>query len=104
MELSNFSDEIRCFPNGQAALEAIQKLEENAIDKPDIVFLDINMPVLDGWQFLDALEGRAIANELRIYMLSSSIDEVDLKRAMHYPMVSKYIAKPISTKSLEEFN
>lgn len=104
MEISNFSEEIRCFSNGEAALQALRELENNVDLIPDIVFLDINMPVIDGWQFLDNLKDREVAKHLKIYMLSSSIDAIDLEKANQYDMVLKYIPKPISTKVLEEFN
>lgn len=103
IEISGFSEQIRCFSNGYEALEAIKHLEENNDQTPDIVFLDINMPVLDGWQVLDAIKDSQVAKNLKIYMLSSSIDEADINKAKQYSMVSKYIAKPISSKLLAEF-
>jgi CheY-like chemotaxis protein len=102
IEISNFSKEVRCFPNGLVALDAIRELETNFGKMPDIIFLDVNMPILDGWQFLDNIKNCPIAEHLNIYMLSSSIDSIDLQRANEYHMVRKYIAKPISVKILQE--
>ena len=102
--LSNFSKEVRCFPNGMAALDAIRELEAGFEKVPDVVFLDVNMPVLDGWQFLDSIKDSTMAKHLKIYMLSSSIDSIDLQRASEYSLVSKYITKPISIKTLQELS
>ncbi len=65
---------------------------------PDVVFLDINMPQMSGWEFLDALKTDFAG--CKIYMYSSSIDPADLQRATRYPMVRDYVVKPISAVQL----
>ena len=67
-----------------------------------ILFLDINMPVLNGWEFLEAFEafGEKIHRQIQIFLLSSSIDQDDIKRAQQNPFVQGYYSKPLSLATL----
>ena len=68
---------------------------------PDVIFLDINMPVLDGWQFLDQFSSMGLLREFRLYVVSSSIDPADKYKASSYPVVSGYLTKPIKPAQLQ---
>ena len=70
--------------------------------QPDLIFLDVNMPVLDGWQFLDELSKIDLPANFKIYMLSSSADMADMSQVAKYPVVQKYLLKPISLNLLSE--
>ncbi len=88
--------------NGRLALDFLQK-EYNDTDS-FIVLLDINMPVMGGWEFLDELvnlnyDTRA---NLKIYVVSSSSDESDILKAGTYKNVVKFISKPIETEDYQE--
>jgi len=71
---------------------------------PDIIFLDIRMPEMDGYQFLDSLnEIEGIERtDLKIYILSSSLDPDDLKQITEDGRVSKFISKPLTERILKE--
>jgi len=56
------------------------------------------MPVLDGWEFLKALDKYKFKEDLKIYMISSSIDSIEIKNTKIFPFVKNYISKPISAK------
>lgn len=81
--------------DGQKGLAKLQDLTNS--DAQIIVILDINMPVLDGWRFLDALEENKMyrPDQLVIYMVSSSIDKEDVLRAQHYGFVKRFLHKPL---------
>lgn len=82
------------------AVEALKMLEENPDNKPDLILLDINMPVMTGWEFLE--EARSKGIELLVVMLSSSIDKHDQSKSSNYPVVVDYVVKPLSIDRLEE--
>ena len=73
-------------------------LEENT---PDVILLDINMPELDGWEFLKSYRAYQDIGHFkaRIYVVSSSINPHDMERAMRDPLVSEYLVKPVSQAS-----
>lgn len=84
------------FENGQLALDILIEKFKNNEPLPNIVFLDINMPVLDGWEFLKAIEKHKFKDELNIYMVSSSIDSTEISKSKKYKSVKNFISKPIS--------
>jgi CheY-like chemotaxis protein len=102
MELSDFCDSFMVFKNGQEALNSLKPIMIAGENVPDIILLDINMPIMDGWQFLDEFVKIESHKLLTIYIVSSSIDPVDINRAKHYKTISNYIIKPISTDTLKE--
>ena len=71
-------------------------------DGKAVLFLDINMPTMDGWEFLEALNtfGESVKEKLNVYMLSSSVDPEDLERANANPYVIAFLEKPLSREML----
>jgi len=102
MELINFCEGIMVFKNGQEALNNLSAIISAKEELPDVILLDLNMPVLDGWQFLDEFIKIPCEKEILIYVVSSSVDPEDVLRAKSYEGVSDYIVKPISVKKLKE--
>lgn len=84
------------FENGQLALDALIEIFNNNEPFPDIIFLDINMPIMDGWEFLRAIEKYKFKDKLNIYMVSSSIDPTEIKKSKKFKTVKRFISKPIS--------
>lgn len=97
LELSNKVGQILQFHDGE---EAIQYFLENKAEPekiPDLVFLDLNMPYMDGWQFLD----KFIVNEfnkeiITIYICTSSTSKFDFEKVANYPLLKGYLIKPIT--------
>ena len=97
---SNFHADPLSFLNGKDALDYI--LNNNSIEKTYCILLDINMPLMNGWEFLDAINQHKIAARILVFMISSSVDKVDKEKAKTYPLVIDFLEKPISLKILEE--
>lgn len=90
--------QLRAFENGQEAINYMQQLVCLEEQLPDIILLDINMPIMDGWQFLDAytqLVG-CWCHRVQLYVVSSSLNTVDIERAKAYSAVTNYLVKPVS--------
>ncbi|MBT0606699.1 response regulator [Aequorivita echinoideorum] len=101
MELVNFCDAFLIFKNGKDALDNLTALIEAGQRLPDLILLDLNMPIMDGWQFLDVFTQIEIEKKIVIYIVSSSIDPKDFDRAKHYDSVSNFVVKPISIDVLK---
>jgi len=101
---SAFSKETETANNGEEALKYFNKIKESGIKSlPQLIFLDLNMPVMGGWEFLDCFcNARYNAfNQIPIIILSSTIDPEDLEKTKKYPMVIDFLSKPISTSMLQ---
>ncbi len=81
------------YQSAKAALNEIYKI------KPNYLFLDLNMPGMTGWDFLDNLD--TTQNESQIYILSSSVDERDIFKASKYLSVKDYFSKPLIKKYIK---
>ena len=100
---ANFSNTIITAKNGEEALQYFNSIinkEDNKI--PNLIFLDLNMPVMDGWEFLDLFSTNKYSevNSTKIVVLSSTIDPEDLQKSKKYPMVIDFLSKPITTNML----
>jgi CheY-like chemotaxis protein len=105
----DFGGAMTSFENGGVAMDAIKTrfASGNAVGRTAgiLVLLDINMPVLDGWGFLDEFIqlSREIKSKFLVVIVTSSVDAHDRVKAFSYPEVLDYITKPLSSKQLVEF-
>lgn len=102
MKETNFSDDVVVYTNGQEALDGLTKMLNEGKKLPSIIFLDLNMPIMDGWEFLDDFIKIPNTNtdKVIIFIVSSSMDPRDMIKAKSYSMVNNYILKPILRKDL----
>ncbi len=89
----------RAFTTAEEALAYL--LEKNSSCQSFTILLDINMPGMNGWQFLEALGGYELFADMYLILLSSSIDGRDMERAREYPLVNAFISKPLNTSKLQ---
>ena len=83
----------------------ISELKINEIEPPELVLLDLNMPIMNGWELLDKyleLEFNLIFTKTKFIVLSSTIDPSDIEKSKSYPMVIDFISKPITKDILAE--
>lgn len=104
IQAANLTDSVLQFENGDDALKFLRKYAGDSDQLPDYIFLDINMPVVDGWMFLEdyAVLKNDLEKEITIIMVSSSIDPRDVRRAQNNENVLEYISKPVSKEKLIE--
>ena len=87
------------FKNGK---EALDHISGNGVRKnPYLVLLDINMPVMNGWDFLDAIQDKDYKDNVYVAMVTSSINTNDIEHAQQYPQVIDYLEKPLRKEACE---
>ncbi len=103
IEANGFADSILVFKTGQEALDYLAENQNDDESLPEIIFLDINMPIMDGFQWLEDFERFTdlVKTKCRIIMLSSSISPKDIDRAASSRYVKKYLNKPLNSRYLD---
>lgn len=102
IEQTNLVDLIKVFDNGLDAFNFLKENKDNVNALPEIILLDISMPIMNGWQFLEAfaLLNPTIGKKITIYICSSSISPDDILRAKTINEITDYIIKPITKDKL----
>lgn len=94
--------EIKVATNGLEALDLIRKYKNEGVKCPNLIFLDLNMPLMDGFQFLETFSQLDGCTEPpRIVVVTTSTNNKDLDRLQHYSIISGYINKPMTTEKLQ---
>lgn len=104
IKTEQFADTVVTFTNAGDALAALNAVGGQQLHAaPAIIFLDMDMPGLDGWDFLEGFKQlpQNLKKKIRVYMLSSSIFENDVQRARCYECLSDFISKPLTQDGLK---
>lgn len=109
IQKSQFAKHIQTAADGVEAVKLYedllaQKQTNPEIDEPAIIFLDLNMPIMGGWDFLDVFTKRFKETfpQTKVVILSSSIDPADIKKADAYEIVAKFVSKPMTIDVLND--
>ena len=96
------SDEVVPLENGLQAYDALMESKDLPLELPEVMFLDINMPLMNGWELLEELKNgpRVFRDKVQIYILTSSIDPKDLVLSKSYGFIDGYITKPLTEADL----
>lgn len=105
IDIKSLSENLLIFKNGREAIEHFKILLPN-IDSslfPEIILLDLNMPIMDGWEFLKEFTQITPPKGLKttLYVVSSSIDPYEIERAKAHFLVKDYLIKPVNLNDFE---
>jgi CheY-like chemotaxis protein len=94
--------EVNILTNGEAAIQKLLDLSTNVDTLPNYIFLDINMPVMNGWKFLEKFKELNLdpSHKVQIYIVSSSIYENDVLSSRSNPLVEDFLTKPVNIDRL----
>jgi CheY-like chemotaxis protein len=104
LSMKKIADEVVSKTNGLEALEYLNTIGDEAELLPHVIFLDLNMPIMDGWEFLDEFVKlkKEVTEIIQIFVISSSIAQSDMIRVKEYPVVKEYLIKPVNLEKLTE--
>jgi CheY-like chemotaxis protein len=98
----NFAQEVVSFLSGEAALTYLKKQHQQHLPAPDIIFLDLNMPEMDGWEFMSEFKKfpQEFTQSSRVFMLSSAVDSKDIVQARNMEEIEDFISKPLTKEDM----
>jgi CheY-like chemotaxis protein len=102
LEITGYASKINICTSGVSALQYLEERIDKADELPDVLFLDINMPIVDGFVFLLEFEklAKKMPKDIEIIVLSSSDSQEDITKMAGHPRVVKFITKPISSTAI----
>jgi CheY-like chemotaxis protein len=95
---------IREFADGELAIDRLKQISNDNGELPDIIFVDLSMPVMDGWEFLNeyATLSPTFGKQIELFIVSSSISPQEVERSKTYPEVSDFLIKPVAKGKIAE--
>ncbi len=106
LSMLDLAEEIKTYVNGKEAIDDIEKKVASGSPIPQVIFLDINMPIMDGWQFLERFLELNVSSKIRINIVTSSIDAYDREQLEHFKGKTEHVIdfknKPIRKNDILE--
>lgn len=100
---SEFAENVLWYSDGQQAIDGLVGLLISNINLPDVIFLDLNMPNKNGWEFLDEFANLPVKNRrhVKIFVTSSFISPEFIEKSKEYNLIEDYLMKPLTGESLQ---
>ncbi|MBV9960921.1 MAG: response regulator [Parafilimonas sp.] len=104
LEATGHANKIKVCSNGEEACRFLEENMYNTNELPDVILLDVNMPVMNGWQFLDAYQSLKanLVKEIQIFLVTSSMNDQDKEYSKRYNCVQDYIVKPLVREKISD--
>lgn len=104
IEITKFANKVEVKGSGKAALDYLRENQNSGENLPSLIFLDINMPIVDGFVFLYEFEkfNEVVRNKCKVIILSSSDNKRDIDKIVNNNHVIKFITKPLTELALDE--
>ncbi len=104
LEDAGFADSIIVANTASKALSLLERPDREACEQPDVIFLDLNMPLMCGWDFVERLADKKIGEDSfpLIYILTTSVNVHNLKKAVGSNRITGFLPKPLTEEMLEE--
>lgn len=102
MEVTGAFEKVISFKNGKEAYDNLKAMLESGKSLPELIFLDLNMPIWDGWIFLEEFKRLPVSDDVTIYILTSSIGNEDFEKAKIHGLEERYLMKPLGINILRE--
>jgi CheY-like chemotaxis protein len=101
---NKLAERVIIFSDGEKAIQYLADNKSTSENIPDVIFLDTNMPIMNGWQFIE--EYKSIKAEIKkksdIFMFSSTVDPIDSEKASKISEISNFVIKPTSSEEVEK--
>lgn len=98
----DFCERVSTFTDAATALETLKAAIKSGIDVPEVILFDLNMPNMNGWEFIEEFKKLKITQEIPTFVFTSSIDPNDKQRSFQYPEIRDFITKPLTIQKLDK--
>jgi CheY-like chemotaxis protein len=104
LESTGYINKIKVCSNGEEACKFLEANMHNADELPDVILLDVNMPIMNGWQFLDSYKYLRpnLSKEIQVFIVTSSMNDQDKEYSRRYNCIQGYIVKPLGKDKISE--
>jgi CheY-like chemotaxis protein len=99
---SDFCQSIETFTEAERALERLTLAAQTGENIPDVILFDLNMPQMNGWEFIEAFKKINFGKEVPTFIFTSSIDPNDKQRSFQYTEIKDFITKPLTLQKLDK--